>query len=122
MSFAAQFRGLASRLGPGLRQGGLLVVLFASSCGWHAGLTAPGGAETLAIRFLGNDGPLRDLEVDLTQAIAEAAIDRLSLVPAEPDHADLVVQGRILDYRRRPGIRSPENTLLETASGVVLET
>lgn len=100
---------------------GAFVALLAG-CGWHAGLATPDGARTLGIRFLANDGPLRDLEADLTRAISDSAVELVALLPAEPSSADLVVQGRILDYRRRGGIRDVENRLQESGVGVLLET
>ena len=113
--------GRASSISAALRFLATAWVFTLAGCGWHAGLESPAGANTLAIRFLANDGPLRDLEVDLTRAISESAIDLVALLPATPETADLVIEGRIVDYRRRGGIRDPENRLLESAVGIQVE-
>ena len=100
----------------------LLAALTAlASCGWRAGLPRPNGAETLGVEFPANDSKLRDLEIDLAQALAEAALDRVSLKPVAPGSADLVMRGRIVDFRRIGGIRRPENDLAESRDTIRLE-
>ena len=99
-----------------------LVLAGLAGCGWRAGLEQPAGAETLAIEFLANETKLPDLEIELSRALSRAAVDRLSLVPARPSEADLVVRGRILDLSRRGGIRSPDNVLLESGDRILIET
>ncbi|MEO0652022.1 MAG: hypothetical protein AAFZ65_15220 [Planctomycetota bacterium] len=99
----------------------LLAVGLLAACGWRAGLPRPVGAQTLAVAFPGNDSRLRDLEVDLGQALAEAALDRLSLRLVAPAEADLVIQGRIYDFRRLGGIRAPDNELVEAQDLIGVE-
>ncbi len=96
---------------------GLLV-----GCGWRAGLAPdlPRDA-TLGVHWLGNDSRVRDLELDLTRALVDAALDRVPLRPEHPARADYVLRGTLLDYRRRSGIRSPQNVLEETGVELLLE-
>jgi hypothetical protein len=95
--------------------------LLLAACGWRAGLPVPADARTLAVTFPANDSPLRDLELDFGVALAEAALDRLDLQPEAPEAADLVVRGRVIDFQRRSGIRTPRNRLLETGDEIELE-
>jgi hypothetical protein len=91
-----------------------------AACGWRAGLPRPAGATTLAVAFPGNDTLLRDLEVLLAQALAEAALDRIDLRPVGPGDADLVIRGTLVDFRRGGGVRSPENGLLEARPTIAI--
>ena len=84
----------------------------------RAGLPSPEGATTLAVAFPGNETRLRDLEQEVGLALAEAALERLTLAPAAPQDADLVLRGQILDYRGRGGVRSDTNVLLEASTEI----
>ena len=93
----------------------IALVVGLVGCGWHAGLLVPPNAETLGLRFLGNETRLPGLEVDVTQAIGRAVRDRVSLRTAEPERADLVLEGEVFELRRWAGVRSPENVQLEAS-------
>lgn len=88
------------------------------ACGWHAGLGVPEGARTIAIDFAANETRLPDLEIDLTDALYRAVLDRLDLAVATNGEADLVLEARLVDLRRRGGVRDEEARLLE--GGVIL--
>lgn len=94
-----------------------------ASCGWHAGGLAPEGAKTVGVEvFWTNEKVLeRDLEPDLQRELARAASDLSGLSLARVDQADLVLRGKIKEYRRRSGIRSPDNELLETGIRILVE-
>ena len=99
----------------------LLLGALLGSCGYHTGLIAPEGAKTIGVEFFGNDGPLRDVELELYQALSRS-IERM--VPGRlvaPAEADLVVRGRVVNYSLRDGIRSPEDKLLETGVRITVE-
>jgi hypothetical protein len=87
------------------------------ACGWHSGLVAPRGARTVGVEAVRRDGQVleRGLEPLLGDALSEAVVDWLDLPLVSPAEADLVVRGELLEYRRRGGVRSPENELIETA-------
>jgi len=92
----------------------LLVALGAAACGYRAGLTLPEHTETVGVEVFDNDSLLRNIELDLAQSLARAVTDRVSAPLVPSGRADVVVRGRIVDYRRRGGIRTRENELLET--------
>jgi hypothetical protein len=99
----------------------LLAALFLGACGYHTGLVAPEGTKTVGVEFFGNDGPLRDLEVELQAELAKAVERMVHLRVVDPLRADVVVRGRILDYRKRGGIRSKDNQLLETGVRIAVD-
>lgn len=99
------------------------IVLAAAlaACGYRTGLTVPEGRRTVGVEFFGNDGPLRDVEVQLQSELAQAVERMLPVRIVDPTRADLIVRGRVVDYSRRGGIRSPENKLLETGIRITVE-
>ncbi|QDU85498.1 hypothetical protein Pla163_26290 [Planctomycetes bacterium Pla163] len=92
--------------------------LLLGACGWHTGLGVPAGARTVSIEFAANETRLPDLEVDLTDALYRALLDRLDLAVVSYDEADLVLDARLVDLRRRGGVRDEDARLLE--GGVIL--
>lgn len=101
----------------------VLIAALLLACGYHTGLTAPEGVRTVGVEFFGNDGPLRDLEVQLQSEMAQAIERMLPVRIVDPTKADLIVRGRVLNkgYSRRGGIRSPDNKLLETGIRISVE-
>ncbi len=91
------------------------------SCGYSTGMRLPPGIETVGVEFFGNDSKVPDLEVDLHLAMTDS-VDRLVSAPlVDPRRADMFLRGRILDYSKRGGIRSPDNKLLESGVGITVE-
>ena len=104
---------LASLLAP--------LALLAAGCGWHAGYLAPPGApnaSTVGVELFGNDSPEPGLEADLAPFLSRALVDYVGLDLDDPRKADLVIRGSILDFRRRGGVRSEENELLEGSTRI----
>lgn len=99
----------------------LSLALGLAGCGYHAGLVAPEDARTVGVEFFGNDGPLRDVEVQLQEELSRSVARMLPTRVTDPAQADLIVQGRVIDYSRRTGIRSPNNELLETGVRIWVE-
>jgi hypothetical protein len=97
--------------------GATLLALACAACSWHAGLRAPSGARTVGVEAARRDGKVleRGLEPLLTDALSEAVVDWVDLPLVAPADADLVVRSQILEYRRRGGVRRPDNELVETA-------
>ncbi len=91
--------------------------ILCGACGWHAGLQAPSGARSVGVEAVRRDGTMleRGLEPLLTDALSEAVVDWVDLPLVAPGEADLVVRGELLEYRRRGGVRTPDNQLVETA-------
>jgi hypothetical protein len=86
-------------------------------CGWHAGLSAPAGARSVGVEAARREGSVleRGLEPSITDAVSEAIVNWVQLPLVAPADADLVVRIEVLDYRRRGGVRTPDNELIETA-------
>jgi len=104
-----------------LRPLAMLLGLALGACGYHTGLVAPEGAQTIGVEYFGNDGPLRDVELQLQIELSNAIARMLPARQVDPRDADLVVRGRVIDYSRRSGIRSPDNELLETGVRITVE-
>jgi hypothetical protein len=103
-----------------------LLAAAASSCGWHSARLKPADAHSVGVEIFGIDVlkdrvPLRDIEPEIHAAMSRAVSDLVDLPLVQSDRADVVVRGRVLQYRRRGGIRSSENELLETGVRVQLE-
>ena len=95
----------------------LVVCSLCSACGWHAGLVAPEGARSIGVEAVERDGKVleRGLEPELTDALSEAVVDWVDLPLVRAARADLVVRAKVLEYRRRGGVRNQDNELVETA-------
>jgi len=91
----------------------LLLTLLGASCGWHAGLELPPGANNLGLEYFDNLTPEPDLEAELALELSEFLASHLEAPLVAPDRADLVVRGTLLRFRRRGGARSRKNELLE---------
>lgn len=100
----------------------LIGLLSLAACGYRMGLVLPEGQRQVGVRFFSNDSLLPDLERDLYAAVTRALRDRTEAELVRPDKAKVVVSGRILDYRRRGGIRSSENQWQESAVIIEVES
>jgi hypothetical protein len=107
----------------GSAAGAVLLTALLAGCGWHAGVRAPDGAETVGVAFFGLDTAVlqRDIEPALQDAMSRALADLVDARLVSPDRADLIVSGRIRTYQRRGGIHSKEQDLLETAVRITVE-
>ncbi len=90
-------------------------------CGYSTGLRAADRIRTVGITVFGNQTLERDLERRFQDEISRA-VRSLTDVPIQPPaRAEFLVRGTVTDFRRRGGIRSPENRLLETGVYVEIE-
>jgi hypothetical protein len=94
----------------------LALLVGLPACGWRAGLSLPAGVQHVGVEVFEADRDVleRGLEPLFTQEISRALIDRVGAPIEAPSRADVILRGRILEYRRRPGIRNSDNQLLET--------
>jgi hypothetical protein len=91
------------------------LALIAGACGYSTGLAMPEHARSIGVAIFGNDSLERDLEPRLYDEISRAVRDWANAPLVAPDHAELVMRGKITSYHRRSGVRNPENQLLESA-------
>lgn len=88
-----------------------------AGCGYRAGLELPSRWDDVGVEIFDNDGRdtlvpnlERDLHGELTAAVRRVVQGTL----VDPSKADVVIRGRIIEYRRRQGIRTRDNRRLET--------
>jgi len=95
----------------------VLAAACLAACGWHAGLGAPASARSVGVEAATRDGHVleRGLEPQLTDALSQAVEDWVDLPLVSPSKADLVVRSKVLEFRRRGGVRNRDNELIETA-------
>lgn len=92
----------------------------AAGCGYSTGFTLRGGDTLVGAEFFDNRCKQPDLEVELHAHLTDAMTRMVHAPLVEPRSADLVVRGAIVDYRRRNGIRTGENQLLESGLRVTV--
>jgi Lipopolysaccharide-assembly len=87
-----------------------------AACGYHAGLILPEGVRTVAVPVFDNDTFRREIEVELTQAVAGELSGRTPLrIVADAADADLVVRGRIQSFEQRVLADRGRNTITESS-------
>ncbi|MCY2959610.1 MAG: LPS assembly lipoprotein LptE [Planctomycetota bacterium] len=107
-----------------MKHGSLLGLVLASAglaggCGYSTGIRVADRIGSVGVAYFGNKTLEPDVERPLQDALT-AKLRSLTDVPiAAPESAEVILRGVILDYRRRGGVRSAENKLLET--GLYLE-
>lgn len=86
------------------------------ACGWHTGLVAPGGGKSVGVEIFATGERVieRNLEPQLHDELSRAVLDLVDAPLVSTGDAELVIRGRIAEYRRRGGIRSPDHELLES--------
>lgn len=94
----------------------LAVLLLAFGCSYTSGLHLPEHYRSVGIQVFGNDAYEPDIERSL-HAMLSTQVNELVHAPIEsPAVSDVVLDGRILTYSRRGGIRGQQNNeLLESA-------
>ena len=100
---------------------GLAAALSVPGCGYSRSLVPPPGIGSIGVVYFHNDTPERDLERDFAVELSAAVRDLVRAPLADPREADVWVTGRLVDYRRRGGIRDPDNRLLESGVQIQVE-
>jgi len=106
---------------PVLRTLLVLLPLLCAGCGYTSRSLVPENYGTVGVEIFGNASPVIDLEREMHAQITRSIRDLVDVRLVDPRQADLVMRGRIIDYRRRRGVRSPENKLLETGLIISVE-
>lgn len=92
--------------------GWLAALLVLTSCGYKSGFTLPDN-QNLGVRVFGNESLLRDVELRLHPFLTDSVQRLVSADLVGPAQADLWIEGEVLEYSRRGGIRSRQNVLQE---------
>lgn len=96
----------------------LIAVLGAlpSGCGYSSGLRLPEHYHSVGIEVFGNDSPEVDIEREFHAEISRQVVQLVQSPLESPARADVVIDGRMVEYSRWGGIRKAEdNSLLESA-------
>ena len=89
---------------------------LASGCGYSSGMRLPEHYHSVGLELFGNDTPEVDLERALHAAMSRQLVQLVRSPLEPPSHADVLIDGRIVEYSRRGGIRDgTDNELLESA-------
>jgi hypothetical protein len=98
----------------------MALLALCAACGYRTGYTPPVGA-TVGVAFFENISKERDLDRDFHVPLTES-VQRIVRAPlVQPDRAEYRIDGRILEFRRRNGIRDTDNRLLETGVRITVE-
>jgi len=102
---------------------GLAATSIVPGCGWNAGLALPEGAASVAVEIFEPTPDVleRDLEPLLHNAMSRAISDLVHAPLVAPRKADLIVRGRLTEYRRRAGVRSTAGVLMESGIRISIE-
>lgn len=99
----------------------LLLCLALASCGFSARHTLGPDRPSLGIKIFANDGREPDLERRLHLELTRAARRLVDARLIAPSRADLTLEGRILEYATRGGVRGEDNVLLERGVQLAIE-
>jgi hypothetical protein len=97
----------------------LVALVAAPSCGYETGLRVAEKHSSIGVEIFGNVTHERDIERQLHDEITRAVRDLTDAPLEKPSRAEVVIRGTITQFRRRGGVRSEDNKLLET--GVYIE-
>lgn len=97
----------------------LLACAALSACGYKSGFTLPEG-RSIGVKVFDNESKLRDVEMRLHPYLTDSVQRLVDADLVSPSRSDLWIEGVVLEYSRRGGIRSPDNVLLEAGVQVVV--
>jgi hypothetical protein len=97
----------------------LLAASLMSACGYETGLHVAERHASIGVEIFGNETHERDIERPLHDQITRAVRDLTDAPLEDPSHAEVIIRGTVRQFRRRGGVRSEDNKLLET--GVYIE-
>ncbi len=106
----------------------LLVVVLAAlcaafgavSCGYRSGFTLAEG-QTIGVKVFDNQCKLRDVEMRLHPYVTDAVQRFVAADLVGAGRADVWIEGVVLEYSRRGGIRSTLNVQLETGVYIAVQ-
>ncbi len=97
----------------------LLAATLLSACGYSTGFSLP-ESKSVGVAVFANDSRERNVESELHGFVTDAVERFVDSRLVSPHLADFVIDGRVVDYHRRGGIRNKSNVLLETGVRIVV--
>jgi len=97
------------------------LALLACGCGYSTGMRVAGAHRSVGVAFFGNETFERDVERQLADEVTLALRNWSDAPLVDPRKAETVVEGTILAYHRRSGIRNTQNEPLETGLFIEVE-
>jgi len=91
-----------------------LAVGLGGGCGYSTGIRVADRMGSVGVTYFGNKTLEPDVERPMQDALTASIRSLTDLPLADPGQAEVILRGVILEYRRRGGIRSSDNELLET--------
>ncbi len=92
---------------------------LAGGCGYSTGIRVADRVRSVGVTYFGNKTLERDVERSLQDALTASIRSLTDVRIADPAGAEVILRGEVLEYKRRGGIRSADNQLLE--SGLLIE-
>lgn len=97
-----------------------LACALLAACGYRSGF-ALADDQSIGVRVFDNQCKLRDVEMRLHPYLTDAVQRFVAARLVSPAQADVWIEGAVLEYSRRGGIRSTENVQLESGVHVVVQ-
>jgi len=95
----------------------LIPLLAAGGCaGWSTDSLVQDGMERIYVPYFQNDTFYRDLEVNLTHEVIARIRERNDLILADKDTAEMILEGRIVGFRKLVVSEDLNNNTTETAT------
>ncbi len=87
---------------------------LAGGCGYSTGIRVGDRVRSLGVTYFANKTLEPDVEQELQNAITASVRSLTDVRLADPSRSEVLMRGEVIDFRRRGGIRSSDNVLLET--------
>ncbi len=97
-----------------------LAALVAAGCGYRSGFALAEG-QTIGVKIFDNQCKLRDVEMRLHPYLTDAVQRFVAADLVGAARADVWIEGVVLEYSRRGGIRSTLNVQLETGVYIAVQ-
>ena len=116
-SFSEHARGAFRRALLGALCG--LAAIGTGACGYRAGFEL-GAGQQIGVAIFDNQSLERDIERELHAQLTDAVQRMVASPLVSPGRADYRIEGRVVEYRRRTGIRDIDNRRLESGVQIIV--
>jgi len=97
------------------------LILLASCTGWSTRSLTIDNAEKVYVPYFKNDTFFRRIEQDLTRQVIQRIQDKPGLYLTDEESADIIINGRIIDYRLSPLSEDPRDEVLEGSATICVK-